>query len=332
VGAPVNIPLSTWISAGLVFVAVAFGAIAVALVFEFLGERKRQKNLVGQLQKFEKGLMQVSTESGGLLRRAVRESQFMQDLTATVPTLGDLQLTIQQAGSTMTVGSFLMLIVGMGVGGGLATLLLSGRVLVAIPVAFLFAWLPYLWIRRRRKRRLYAFESELPEAIDLLGRAIRAGHPLSSGMKMVADESGEPIAGEFRRTFEENRFGVPFDDAIQEMSDRVDIVDVRILVTAILIQREVGGNLAEVLDNLASVIRARFTIRRQLRVFTAQGRMSGYVLALLPIVVGTIIYLMNPEYGSRMFTHPMGRLMLGIAFVMQIIGFLWIRKIINIDI
>jgi tight adherence protein B len=225
-----------------------------------------------------------------------------------------------------------MLIIGMGVGGGLAALLLSSRILVGIIVAFIFAWLPYLWMRRRRTRRLYAFESELPEAIDLLGRAIRAGHPLSSGMKMVADESGEPIAGEFRRTFEENRFGVPFDDAIQEMSDRVDIVDVRILVTAILIQREVGGNLAEVLDNLASVIRARSTIRRQLRVYTAQGRMSGYVLALLPIVVGTIIYLLNPEYGSRMFVHPMGRLMLGIAFVMQIIGFLWIRKIINIDI
>jgi tight adherence protein B len=328
----VNIPLSTWISAGLVFVAVAFGAIAVALVFEFLGERKRQKNLVGQLQKFEKGLMQVSTESGGLLRRAVRESQFMQDLTASVPTLADLQLMMQQAGSSMTVGSFLMVTFGVTVGTGLATLVVSQRLFVAIPLALMAAFAPYLWMRRRRTRRLYAFESELPEAIDLLGRAIRAGHPLSSGMKMVADESGEPIAGEFRRTFEESRFGVPFDDAIQEMSDRVDIVDVRILVTAILIQREVGGNLAEVLDNLASVIRARFTIRRQLRVYTAQGRMSGYVLAALPIVVGTIIYLLNPSYGSLMFTHPLGRVLLGVAFIMQIVGFLWIRKIINIDI
>ncbi len=274
-----NIPLSTWLTAALVFVAVALGAVSVALVFEFLGERRRQKDLVGQLRKFEKGLMQAGTEGGGLLRRAVRESQFMRDLATSVPTIGDLQLMIQQA-----------------------------------------------------TRRLYAFESELPEAIDLLGRAIRAGHPLSSGMKMVADETGEPISGEFRRTFEENRFGVPFEDAIQEMSDRVDIVDVRILVTAILIQREVGGNLAEVLDNLASVIRARFTIRRQLRVFTAQGRMSGYVLAALPIVVGTLIYLLNPDYGSLMFTHPLGRVLLGVAFIMQIIGFLWIRKIINIDI
>jgi tight adherence protein B len=328
----VNIPLNTWLTAGLVFVAVAFAAIAVALVFEFLGERKRQKDLVGQLQKFEKGLMQAGTESGGLLRRAVRESQFMQDLTASVPTLGDLQLIMQQAGSSMTVGSFLMVTLGVAVGTGLATLLLSQRFFVAVPLALMAAFIPYLWMRRRRTRRLYAFESELPEAIDLLGRAIRAGHPLSSGMKMVADESGEPIASEFRRTFEESRFGVPFDDAIQEMSDRVDIVDVRILVTAILIQREVGGNLAEVLDNLASVIRARFTIRRQLRVYTAQGRMSGYVLAALPIAVGTIIYLLNPSYGSLMFTHPLGRVLLVVAAIMQIVGFLWIRKIIDIDI
>jgi tight adherence protein B len=328
----VNIPLSTWLTAALVFVAVALGAVSVALVFEFLGERRKQQDLVGQLKKFEKGLMQAGTESGGLLRRAVRESQFMRDLAASVPTIGDLQLMIQQAGSSMTVGSFLMTMIGVSVGSGLAALVVSQKFLIAIPVAILAAFIPYLVMRRRRTRRLYAFESELPEAIDLLGRAIRAGHPLSSGMKMVADETGEPISGEFRRTFEENRFGVPFDDAIQEMSDRVDIVDVRILVTAILIQREVGGNLAEVLDNLASVIRARFTIRRQLRVYTAQGRMSGYVLAALPIVVGTIIYLLNPEYGRLMFVHPLGRVLLGVAVIMQIIGFLWIRKIINIDI
>ena len=126
------------------------------------------------------------------------------------------------------------------------------------------------------------FEEMLPEAIDLLGRAIRAGHPLSAGLKMVADETTEPIASEFRRTFEEQRFGLPFEDALLAMADRVSLIDVRILTTAILIQREVGGNLAEVLDNLANVIRVRFTIRRQLRVYTAQGRFSGYVLAAAP--------------------------------------------------
>jgi len=324
--------MGTWALAALVFVAVALGAVSLALLFEWLGERRKQKDVLGQLRKFEQGLVQVGAESAGVLRRAVRESETMMALAARFPSIADLQMLMQQGAVSMTTGAFLMLTLGLSVGLGLVVLLVMRNWFAAILFAALGAWLPYLWLKRRRTRRMYAFEEGLPEAIDLLGRAIRAGHPLSSGLKMVADETQEPIAGEFQRTFEEHRFGVPFDEAIQDLADRVDIVDVRILVTAILIQREVGGNLAEVLDNLASVIRARFTIRRQLRVYTAQGRMSGYVLAALPIVVGAIIYLLNPDYGTLMFTRPLGRVFLGTAAVMQIIGYLWIRKIINIDI
>jgi tight adherence protein B len=325
-------PLSTLATAALVFVSVALGAVSIALLFEWMGERRKQQDVLGQLRKFERGLAGAGAEGAGILRRAVRESETMMALAARVPTIADLQIMLQQAAVTMTTGSFLMITLGLSVGLGMVVLILMRNWFAAILFAALGAWLPYLWLKRRRNRRMYAFEEGLPDAIDLLGRAIRAGHPLSSGLKMVADETQEPIAGEFQRTFEEHRFGVPFDDAIQDLADRVDIVDVRILVTAILIQREVGGNLAEVLDNLASVIRARFTIRRQLRVYTAQGRMSGYVLAALPIVVGGIIYLLNPEYGSLMFTKPMGRFFLGLAATMQIVGYLWIRKIINIDI
>ena len=325
-------PVSVWATAALAFVAVALGAVSISLIFEWFGERRRQKDIIGQLHKFERGLTHIGEEGGGILRRAVNESQFMMRMAAAVPTLGDLQRLMQQGAVEMTVSAFLTLMVGLAVAAGLGAMLITGSFIVGLLFAALGAWMPYLWLKRRRNRRMFAFEESLPEAIDLLGRAIRAGHPLSSGLKMVADETADPIAGEFQRTFEEHRFGVPFDDAIQDLADRVDIVDVRILVTAILIQREVGGNLAEVLDNLASVIRARFTIRRQLRVYTAQGRMSGYVLAALPIVVGALIYLLNPEYGALMFTHPLGRIFLVVAATMQIIGYLWIRKIINIDI
>jgi tight adherence protein B len=165
-----------------------------------------------------------------------------------------------------------------------------------------------------------------------MGRAIRAGHPLSSGLKMVADEAAEPIAGEFRRVFEEQRFGMPFDDTLLGLADRVPIVDTRILVTAILIQREVGGNLAEVLDKISSVIRDRFQIRRQIRTYTAQGRMSGYVLGALPIVVGSVILALSPDYMLTLFREPIGRLMLGAAAVLQVTGYMWIRKITNIEI
>jgi tight adherence protein B len=149
---------------------------------------------------------------------------------------------------------------------------------------------------------------------------------------MVADECLEPISGEFRRTFEEQRFGVPFDDAMLALADRVGTVDVRILATAVLIQREVGGNLAEVLDNLASVIRARFALRRQLQVYTAQGRMTGIVLAVLPLAVASVIYLLNPAYMGLLWTHPAGRLMMGTAVLLQLAGYFWTRRIIDIEI
>ncbi len=228
--------------------------------------------------------------------------------------------------------TFLLSTIGLTVGIGLGTLIVTRYMPVAILGAILAALSPYAYVRRRRRKRLYAFEEQLPEAIDLLGRAIRAGHPLSAGLKMVADETTEPIQSEFRRTHEENRFGLPFEDALLAMADRVNIVDVRILTTAILIQREVGGNLAEVLDNLANVIRVRFNIRRQLRVYTAQGRFSGYVLALLPIATGAAIYSLNPPYIRLLFTDPVGKLMLLSAVIFQIIGFLWIRKIVDIEI
>ena len=178
---------------------------------------------------------------------------------------------------------------------------------------------------------MQAFEEALPDALDLLARAIRAGHPIGSGIKIVADEAQEPVSSEFLQTFEEQRFGLPFDDTMMALTVRVPLIDLRMLVTAILIQREVGGNLAEVLDNLGDVIRQRFTVHRQLRVHTAQGRMSGYVLAVLPIAVGSFIYMANPEYIGLLFKHQLGQLMLTGAVTMQLIGFYWIRKIINIE-
>jgi tight adherence protein B len=194
------------------------------------------------------------------------------------------------------------------------------------------ASLPVIYVRMRRNRRMAAFEEILPESIDLVGRALRAGHPLSAGFRMAADEGAEPVAGEFRRVFEEQRFGLPLQDSLLGMADRINLVDVRILVTAILIQREVGGNLAEILDNLSSVIRARFTIRRQIKVYTAQGRMTGYLLALLPFILFTILYWLNPEYMVVLFRDPIGKALTGIALTLQLAGFFWIRKIINIEI
>jgi tight adherence protein B len=324
----VGLPTTTWATATLVFLAVALGTLSVALLAEWAQERRRQREAVKQLRAFAN----EDPEQGGLLSRDGELPRWFRPIAARIPVLQDLELLMEQAGMKGHLPSFIMSTIGLSVGLGLATIIFTRFMPAAILAAVIGAVLPWMVVRRRRQKRLYAFEEQLPEAIDLLSRAIRAGHPLTAGMKMVADETSDPVSGEFRRAHEENRFGLPFEDALMAMADRVSIIDVRILTTAILIQREVGGNLAEVLDNLANVIRVRFTIRRQLRVYTAQGRFSGYVLALLPVVVGAAIYSINPPYITLLFTDPVGKLLLLTAFIFQIIGFLWIRKIVDIEI
>ncbi len=326
-----NIPATSWAAAALVFLAVTFGAVGLALLVEFFQESRRRRSVLRQLEGL--GVLDGAEGGPGLVRRSANDQPaWLQQLSASTPRIRDLGILLQQAGSGTSLEALLLMCAGLGVGSGAAVLTLSRFWPIALLAAAIGGYLPIWFLKRRRQRRVDAFESSLPEAIDLLGRAIRAGHPLSAGFRMVAEELSDPISTEFQRTFEEQRFGLPFDDAMIAMADRIALVDMRILVTAILIQREVGGNLAEVLDNLASVIRARFTIRRQLRVYTAQGRYSGYTLAVLPIIVGTLIYLLNPPYMQLLFTHPIGKLLVFLAIVMQIIGFLWIRKIIDIEI
>jgi tight adherence protein B len=189
---------------------------------------------------------------------------------------------------------------------------------------------PCLYVRRKKAKRILRLESQLPDAIDLIARAVRAGHPLSEGLRMAAEEASEPLASEFRVTFEEQKFGLPFEEALLGLGDRVEVVDIRILITAILVQREVGGNLSEILEQIAETMRARFNLKRQVRVYTAQGRMSGYTLAALPILVGLVVTLINPDYMQTLYREDLGRALLIGAATLQGIGFLWIRQIVDV--
>jgi len=191
---------------------------------------------------------------------------------------------------------------------------------------------PTLWLMRKRSTRLKRFEEQFPEALDLLSRAIRAGHAFQTAMGMVADELPPPVGPEFRKGFDQQNFGLPLRDALNEMAERVDILDVRFFVNAVLIQRETGGNLAEILDNLAQVVRERFKIRRQVRVHTAHGRFTGYVLLALPAALGVALMFINPDLMRLLFQERMGRIMLSGAMVLQTIGFFWIRHVIKIEV
>ena len=327
----VGLPANVWVPALVAFLAVALGTISLVLLWEWFQEQQRKRRMVDQLRSL------ANDPTGGpagsaVFRSAVLQSPWLRPIISRIPQLRDAEFVLQQAGLSWTLQTLLLLSVGLAVALGSMTLIATGSVPVGAVATVIGAMLPNFYVRHRRTKRLNAFEEMLPDAIDLVGRALRAGHPLSSGFKMAADDGPDPVAGEFRRVFEEQRFGLPLQDSLLGMADRVNLVDVRILVTAILIQREVGGNLAEILDNLATVVRARFTIRRQIRVYTAQGRMTGYLLSALPIILFLILYTINGQYMSILFTDPIGKILVTVAIAMQLIGFLWIRKIIKIEI
>jgi tight adherence protein B len=324
--------MSTWVPATLVFIAVAFGTVALVLILEGVRSWYRRRDVVRRVDD----LMSGGDVPGGSGRRELfrgeeRESSVLDDILARTPRLRDVPLLLEHADVGWSTGTFVLLSLGMAAAFGLFAALAIGGLIAAI-LAALGAWLPYAYLNLRKNRRLARFEEIFPEAVDMLGRAIRAGHPLSAGIQMVGQDMAEPVAGEFRTIFEEQRFGVPFSDALMGMVDRVDLVDVRIFITAVLVQREVGGNLSEILDNITTTIRARFKIRRQLRTYTAQGRMSGMVVGGMPIAVGLAIFAISPDYIRVLFEHPLGKTMLTFGITMQIIGYMWIRKVVNIEI
>jgi tight adherence protein B len=201
--------------------------------------------------------------------------------------------------------------------------------LLFVPVGGL---IPIGVIAFKRRGRLKAFEKIFPEAIDLLGRAVRAGHSFSTGLEMITTELPEPVAGEFRTTFEEQNFGLPLRDALLNLSERIPLIDVRFFVTAVLIQKDTGGNLAEILDNLAHVVRERFRILGEVRIKTAQGRLTAAILISLPPIMGVILRFMNPSYMKPLFEDPIGPWIIALAAFLQVVGSLMLWKIVNIDV
>jgi tight adherence protein B len=204
--------------------------------------------------------------------------------------------------------------------------------LVAIVAGIVAAMLPIAIVLVKRRRRLRQFEERFPETLDLLGRAVRAGHAFTTGLEMVAKESPEPVAGEFRKTFEEQNFGLPLRDALMNMTERVPLVDVRFFVTALMVQKETGGNLAEILDELSRVIRDRFRIYREVQVKTAQGRLTAMILVSLPLAMMAVLEAFNPTYMRVLFDDPLGPTILGIAAALQVVGSFMLWRIVDIEV
>jgi tight adherence protein B len=239
---------------------------------------------------------------------------------------------IEQSGVATTPSTIVLASIVLAVVLGVVTLLIIRQPFVWLIASVIGLVLPYGYLRYRRGARLKRFEEQFPEALDLLSRAIRAGHAFQTAMGMCADELPVPVGVEFKKSFDQQNFGLPLKDTLNELTERVPILDVKFFVTAVLIQRETGGNLAEILDNLAHVVRERFKILRQVRVHTAHGRFTGYVLLALPASLAVVLAWLNPEHMDLLFKERMGHMMIGAAIVMQTIGYFWIRQVIKIEV
>ena len=239
---------------------------------------------------------------------------------------------LRQADMAIPVGTFLLLSLVLFSLGIVAGHILHWPTILSVVVGIALLIIPNLIVDIRRRHRVKRFMNHFPEALEMFARSLRAGHSFTGAIQLVAQEMPDPIGTEFSKVFEEQNLGIPLRQALIGMTDRVDILDVKFFVTAILIQRETGGNLAEIIDKIAYVIRERFRVQGQLKIFTAQARISGTILSLLPIGVAVLIGILNTEYLKPLWVEKTGRIMIAVAVTLQILGMLAIRKIIRIKI
>lgn len=243
-----------------------------------------------------------------------------------------LRLLFDQADTTLKPAQFVAISAALGFAALAGATLAGVNISLAPLAAACAASLPLLWLIFKRKHRLKKFAAQLPDALELMSRALRAGHSLGSGFNLVAQEMTLPISREFGRVSEENNLGIPFEDALNSLTERVPNMDLRFFATAVILQRQTGGDLAEILDKIGYLVRERFKIWGQVQALTGEGRLSGVVLLALPPVLFVAVYRMNPEYIKVLFTDPMGKQLLAAAIGLQVVGALVIKKIINIKV
>ncbi len=248
------------------------------------------------------------------------------------PLARDLQLFLTQAGSDSTPAILLATCLALVAVSFFIGFVLGFPALILVTMTGLAATAPFAVLYYKRHRRFSRFERQFPEALDILARAVRAGYAFTTGLQLIADEMPDPIAREFGRTFEQQNLGLPLRDAFFNLSLRMPLPDVRIFVSTMQIQSETGGNLAEILDNLSRIVRERFRLLRQVRTYTAEGRLSLYFLTAIPPIFVVILYFLNPRYLQRLLDDPVGPHLIGGAILLQLIGFLVIRKIVNIKV
>jgi|HubBroStandDraft_5_1064220.scaffolds.fasta_scaffold06777_7 tight adherence protein B len=319
----------------VVFIAV-FAVVALLFAASGAGAAKQDREMLARL---DSALATGKSKSDMAdLLVDVRKNELLSTIPWIDKVLRKVELTprlrrlLYQADLKWTVGGMIMMCLGAFAIPGYLVYLRTGNAIFGLAIGAAFGFAPIGYVMFKRNKRMSKFEEGLPEALDLICSALRVGHSLNSALGLVTRECPDPVGPEFRVTFDEQNYGLELKTALENMTNRVPVQDLRIVVTGILIQKESGGNLAEVLEKAADVIRERFRLKRQVMTHTAQGRLTGLILTLLPVVLGCALYFVNPTMMSLLWTREIGIKLLYAAGGMIVVGGLIIRKIVNMDV
>ncbi len=314
----------------LVFVVVT---LAVFAAIALLDQRKAQARVLrDRLSATQKTDEQIAPAAALLRDEVLSRIPAFDTILRRSERVSLLQKMLAQGNVDVRAGNFLVLCVVASLIFAVVAGVAGGNLLFGWVGALLGFFIPYAYASHMRTKRFQKFEEKFPEAIDTLARAVRAGHAFTTALEMIANEVSEPVAGEFRQLYEEQKFGLPVRDALLNLADRIPLVDVKFFITAVMLQRETGGNLAEILDNLSYVIRERFKILRQVRVHTAQGRLTMVLLMALPPTIVLIMTLLNPGFIRPLFIDPIGHALIVGGLTLQTMGYFFIRRIIRIQV
>lgn len=318
----------------LIFVAMVFIAVFLLVTSVIVPTVGSDARAARRLRARVHGALDASGPEGvSLLREnSLRKLSPLEQRLNHLPGMDRLADLIEQCGRTVPAYRVVLLMAALAVVTFVVVMLFTRDSRVSLLFGAMLAWTPILKLQFERRRRLARFEEQLPEALDVMARALRAGHPFSETLKLVSEEMADPIGREFGTTFADINYGVNMKDAFHAMLARVPSVSLMAVITAVLVQRESGGNLAEILDKIAAVVRGRFRFQRRVRTLSAEGRLSAWILSLIPFALAAAVTVTSPDYLPLLVKDPTGRTLVTVAFVMIITGILWIRRIIRIQV
>ncbi len=308
--------------------SVTMGVYAIAkLVPGLLGneERKIKSRLAGGVES------QVQAELAKTIRRRTGLDD-VQGVLGEFEIFHQINRTLLQSAPKLTLQKFLYIVAGSAVGAMFLVFLITAGLIVSLVAGILGGTVPFLVLMNKRNKRQRMLSDQLPDALDFMGRALRAGHSMATAFQMMSDELPDPIGGEFRRIFEQHSLGASLEDCLRTAVNRVESTDFAFFVTSALIQRQTGGDLSEVLNNITGMIRARVRLQQHVKAKTAEGRFTGYILAAFPAVMFVVSYCLNKEYAGRLLNDPTGMMMLGGALGLQLLGLFVIRKITTVQV